>query len=215
MRWRALWRPSRSTWRRGSASPTSPPSARREGKWHGPDGFLLRRTSPSSSGSGSARLLFLTRSRGQHPLHGGLHRLRRRADLRVGRPSPSDPALPPSESGGRMEGGSSKVFATAPASIGEKRSTIPPHVCACARSTCRRESGQVAARTDTSKGDAKGDAGVLVPTDGGVDLLARPRNGGILFFEQLLRPHIRRKGLHGDIRWWPNTDRLGRRRSSA
>ena len=114
-----------------------------------------------------------------------------------------------------MEGGSSKVFATAPASIGEKRSTIPPHVCACARSTCRRESGQVAARTDTSKGDAKGDAGVLVPTDGGVDLLARPRNGGILFFEQLLRPHIRRKGLHGDIRWWPNTDRLGRRRSSA
>ena len=72
-------------------------------------------------------------------------------------------------------------------------------------------------RTYTSKGDA----GVLVPADpdGGVDLrfvfvdlLARPRNGGILIFEQLLRPHepIRRKGLHGDIRWPTKREKFAR-----
>mgnify|MGYP001469036972 CR=1 FL=1 len=56
-------------------------------------------------------------------------------------------------------------------------------------------------RTYTSKGDA----GVLVPADGGVDLLARPRKACILLSEQLPRPRepLGLKGLHAERPWWP------------
>ena len=49
------------------------------------------------------------------------------------------------------------------------------------------------------------DVGVLVPADGGVDLLARPRKACILLSEQLPRPRepLGLKGLHAERPWWP------------